>query len=157
MRGLIVEQDSFGANPGTKDLARHLYTRMNCGKVVIVADNPAKLLPPLRKQWLRFMHKVQREAASTLNATRIYELREMVVRMQTLRFSTTWPPDSYKPADVYIATIDELLQWAPETECRTVYVTCDITMEQLYVVTAWMTRGGLVTLYRPTQSINSSV
>lgn len=37
----------------------------------------------------------------------------------------TWPPDGYKPADVYIGTIDELLRWAPEAECKTVYVARD--------------------------------
>lgn len=148
MRGLIREEYSFGANPGAKDLARHLYTRMNCGKVVIVASNPSSLLPSLRKQWLKLMRKVQKERASTLNAERIYELNEVVIRMQTLRFTTTWPPDPYKLADVYIATIDELLRWAPEAECRTVYVTCDVKLEQLYVVAAWMPKNALVVLCR---------
>ncbi|SRR6266540_5029956 len=106
MHGLIREEHSFGANPGTKDLARHLYTRITCGKVVIVANNPNTLLPPLRKQWLKLMRKVQKERASTLNAERIFELNEMVVRMQGLQFSTVWPPDGYKPADVYIATVE---------------------------------------------------
>ncbi len=144
MRGLIREEYSFGANPGVKDLARHLYTRITCGKVVIVADNPISLLPALRKQWLKLMRKVQKERASTLNAERIFELNEMVIWMQTLRFTTTWPPDPYKAVDVYIATVDELLRWAPEAECRTVYVTCGVELEGLYKITAWMRRGGLV-------------
>ena len=146
MRGLIREEYSFGANSGTKDLVRHLYTRITCGKVVIVADNPARLLSTLRKQWLKLMRKVQKERASTLNTERIYELNEVVIRMQTLRFTATWPPDPYKPADVYIATVDELLRWAPEVECRTVYVTCEVAMEQLHMVTAWMNEGSLVAI-----------
>ena len=144
MHGLIVEQNSFGANPGTKDLARHLYTRMNCGKVVIVADKPNSLISAIRKQWLKLARKVQKEAASTLSATRIYELNEVITRMHTLSFTTKWPPDAYGPADVYIATANELLQWAPEAECRTLYVTCEIKPEQLHMVTAWMREGGLV-------------
>lgn len=144
MHGLIREEYSFGANPRTRDLARHLYTRMNCGKVVIVAANPNALLPALRKQWLKLYRKVHKESASTLNATRMRELNEVITRMQTLQFATKWPPDGYDPADVYIATTDELLRWAPEPSCRTLYVTCEITMEQLHLVTAWMPRGGLV-------------
>lgn len=148
MRDLIRKENSFGANPGTKDLARHLYTRMNCGKVVIVADSPNALLSPLRRQWLKLARKVQKERASTLNAARIYELNEMVKRMYALRFSTEWPPDGYEPADVYIATIDELLRWAPEGSCRTLYVTCDITPEQLHLMTAWMPQGSLAVICR---------
>lgn len=119
---------------------------MAVGKVVIVADNPTSLLPALRKQWLKLMRKVQKERASTLNAERIYELSETVASMQNLRFTIAWPPDGYKPADVYIATIDELLRWAPEAECRTVYVTCEVTMEQVYLVTAWITKGSLIVM-----------
>lgn len=148
MRSLIVEQNSFGANPGTKDLARHLYTRMKCGKVVIVADTPNSLISALRKQWLKLARKVQKEAASTLNATRIYELNEVVTRMHILRFTTKWPLDSYEPADVYIATVDELLLWAPEAECRTLYVTCDILPEHLHMITAWMMEGSLLVVCR---------
>jgi len=146
MRGLIREENLFGANPSTKDLTRHLYTRIAIGKIVIVADNPNSLLPALRKQWLKLMRKVQKERACTLNAERIYELSEIVGCMQNLQFSTTWPPDGYKPTDVYIATTDELLRWAPEAECRTIYVTCKITTEQLYLVTAWMRGSGLVVI-----------
>jgi|ADGO01.1.fsa_nt_gi hypothetical protein len=148
MRDLIREENSFGANPGTMDLARHLYTRMNCGKVVIVASNPNALLSPLRKQWLKLARKVQKERASTLNATRIYELNEMAKRMHTLQFSTKWPPDGYEQADVYIATIDELMRWAPETNCRTLYVTCELKSEQLHSVTAWMPKNALITSCR---------
>lgn len=144
MHGLIREENSFGANPGAKDLVRHLYTRITCGKVVIIADNPSTLLPPLRKQWLKLMRKVQKERASTLNTERIYELNEMVVRMQGLQFSTDWPPDGYKSADVYIATIEELLRWAPEADCRTVYVTCEIKAEQLHIATSWLKDASLV-------------
>ena len=155
MRYLIREEYSFGANPGVKDLARHLYTRITCGKIVIVADNPSTLLPSLRKQWLKLMRKVQKERASTLNAERIFELNEMVIHMQSLRFSTTWPPDGYKPADVYITTVDKLLRWAPEAECRTVYLTCEVTTEQLYLVTAWITKNALVVICRLSNQANS--
>lgn len=157
MHGLLVEQNSFGANPSTKDLARHLYTRMNCGKVVIIASNSNALLSPLRKQWLKLARKVQKECASTLNAVRIYELTEMIKRMYTLRFTTKWPTDGYEAADVYIATIDDLLRWAPEAEYRTLYVTCEIELEELYKITAWIPRSGIVVKCPLTPSQDSSV
>lgn len=144
MHGLIRENNSFGANPGTKDLARHMYTRMRCGQIVIVADDPDVLLPPLRRQWLKLCRKVQRERASTLNALRISELTESVQQMQGLRFSAKWHEDSYDTADVYLATTEQLLAWAPESSCRTLYVTCEIKPEQLYVITSMVREGAVL-------------
>ena len=141
MHGLIREEGSFGANPGTKDLARHLYTRMSCGKVVIVTDHPKTLMSPLRKQWFRLMRRVQRERSSTLHATRLVELSNIIARMCSLKFTTQYPPDEH-PGDIYLATVDQLLRWAPD--CRTMYVTCDIEREQLHLITTWMPKGSLV-------------
>jgi hypothetical protein len=142
VHGLIREQGSFGANPGMKDLARHLYTRMNVGRVVVVADSPQSLLPALRKQWLKLARKVQLERAGTLNVIRVNELAGIVAQMQNLRFTTHWP--DYEPADVYIVTVDELLRWAPD--CRTMYVACDVSEEKLHLITALMPQGSLVVI-----------
>jgi len=145
MYGLIREEGSFGANPSVKDIARHLYTRMYGGKVVIVAERPAALIGPLRKQWLKLMRSVQKERARTLDAARIQELASRVARMQAMKFTASWLTndtyldDSY---DIYIATAEQLLLWAPE--CRTLYVTCDIEREELHRVTAFMPRGSLI-------------
>jgi hypothetical protein len=127
MHDLIREEYSFGANPGTKDLARHMYTRMLCGKIVIIAANPASTLAALRKQWLKLARKAQKESASTLNAIRIYEFNQLITRMLTMEFTTKWPAIDY-PADVYLITVEQALQWAPE--CRTLYVTCKLQPEQ---------------------------
>lgn len=143
MHGLIREQGTFGASPQVKDLALHLYTRTPCGQVVIVAKNPANLLPQLRKEWLRLARRVHRHRASTLEPTRILELTNSTNHMLTLRFTTQYPPDDY-PADVYVAVIEQLLRWAPE--CRTMYITSEVTNEQLHMVTAWMPKGGLVVM-----------
>lgn len=142
MYGLTREEGSLGSNPGTKDLARHLFTRMSCGKVVIVAEKPETMKPALRRQWVKLARKVQRERSSTLNATRVLRLSDMAARMQTMRFTTQWP-DDYQ-ADVFIVTVDQLLSWAPD--CRTMYVTCNIQLEQLHLITAMMPKGGLVVL-----------
>lgn len=147
MRGLIIEENSFGANPGTKDVARHLYTRMFCGKVVIIVANPLSTLAALRKQWLKLARKAQKEAASTLNATRIYELNQLITKMLTLEFATKWPQVDY-PADVYLITVEQALQWAPEASCRTLYVTCEVKSEQVHLVTTWMAKNGLVVICR---------
>lgn len=141
MHGLIREEYSFGANPSAKDLARHLYTRVQSGKVVILADNPQSLLPVLRKQWLKLARKVSKERSSTLDGSRIYELTGVITHMQNLEFTTKWPFDDY-PADVYIVTAEQLLQWAPE--CRTIYITSLVEPEKIHKITALMPKGALV-------------
>lgn len=143
MRELLCEKDSFGLTPSTKDLARHIYTRMSCGKIVIVAENPVVFLSALRKQWIKFTHKVQRERSSTLDSILILELAKNINRMQSMRFTAKWPANDY-PADVSIATIERLLQWPPEANCRTLYITCAVTSEQLHLITAWMAKRSLV-------------
>lgn len=144
MHSLIVEQNTFGANPSTKDLAKHLFTRMYCGQAIIVAEKPTILLSLLRKEWLSLDRKVRRERSRTLDARRIYALTLMSSRMVSMQFSTSWPPDGYAVAHVYVVTLAQLLQWAPEAECRTLYIVTSISKEQLYIVTSWMGKGGTV-------------
>lgn len=134
----LIREEFLVSSISTKDIARHMYTRMWSGKVVVVADNPASFLSSLRKQWLKLNRKVQNERARTLNAARTAELSNTIAMMQSLRFTTKWPPD-LELADVYIATTGQLLQWAPE--CRVLYVTCPVTLEQLHLITAWMPKG----------------
>lgn len=140
MYGLIREENSFGANPGAKDIARHLYTRMFSGTVVIVAERPATMLMLLRKQWFRIYRRIGREQSSTLDSGRLMEYVRLRSRMLAMRFTTKWPDDM--PAEVYIATPEQLLRWAPE--CRTLYVTCDMERIELHRITAFMPRGSLV-------------
>lgn len=145
MYGLIREEGSFGANPGLKDIARHLYTRMYSGKVVIVVERPASLISPLRKQWLKLMRSVQKERARTLDAARVLELTNRVTHMQSLRFTASWHAGDVSYDDeheVYLATVDQLLRWPPDY--RTMYVVCDIDIEKLHMITAWMPPGSLV-------------
>lgn len=142
---LIIEKGSFGANPSPKDLARHLFTRMSCGQVVIIAENPEVTKAVLRKQWLKLARKVQRERSSTLNATRLLRLGDMVSKMQNMRFTTDWS-DGYR-ADVCIAKVEQLTEWLPN--CRTMYIICDIGLEQMQTMMAMMPVGSIVVVLNP--------
>jgi hypothetical protein len=116
---------------------------MYYGKVVIVADKPQSVISALRKQWLKLARKVQKERAGTLNATRVKELSSIVSYMHNLDFTILYPPDDY-PGDIYIASVNEILRWPPQ--CRTMYVTCEIELEKLHMITAWMPQGSLVVI-----------
>lgn len=142
MHGLMREQYLFTAS--TKVLTRHMYSRMYCGKIIVVTDKPKVLLSPLRKQWLKLARKVQVERAKTLQGARIKELTAIVATMQTLRFSAEWSEDDYL-ADVYLATLEQLLQWPPQ--CATMYVTYSVDLEKLHMITSWMPKSSLVVIY----------
>lgn len=144
MHGLYREHRHAGSAPVSQDLAKHLYTRMMCGKVVIVAERPVTMLPALRKQWLKLQQKVKRERSSTLDAVRILELSQQLARMQSMAFTAKALIDEPR-ADVLIATIDDLLRWPPQ--CRTMYVTCNVELEKLHMVTSWMLVHSLVVIY----------
>jgi hypothetical protein len=144
LHSLIVEQGTFGNNPSAKDLAKHLFTRMYCGQTLVVADKPVIFLSQLRKDWLALERKVRRERSRTLDARRIYALTAMSSYMTSMRFSTDWPPNGYAVVHVYVVTLAQLLQWAPEAGCRTLYATTEISKEELYVVTSWMRKGGVI-------------
>lgn len=145
MHSLIVEEHPFGEGATTKDIARHMYARINCGQIVIVTDKPIATLSALRKQWLMLIAKVRRERSSTLDSALIYELTRTIAHMESLRFTARWHDDSH-PANVYLATIDQLLVWPPESNCRTLYIACNVTREQLHMVTAWMVKGSVVVI-----------
>lgn len=128
---------------GMKGLARHLFTRMSCGKVIIIAEKPDNLHAALRKEWLKLTRKVQRERSSTLDAARLLRCSEMLSKMQNLRFTTDWP-DGYK-ADVCIAKVEQLTEWLPN--CRTLYVACEISTQQLQTITTRMSVEGVVVVF----------
>lgn len=142
MYGLIREVYQFPAS--AKVLARHIYSRMYCGKVIVVTDNPKTLISSLRKHWLKLARKVQVERARTLRGERIKELTAITAKMQTMDFSTQWSQHNFD-SDVYVATVEQLLRWPPD--CRTLYVACKIELEQLHLISAWMPKNSLVVTY----------
>jgi hypothetical protein len=144
MNNLKIEHFPSNSNHSTmKDIAKHLYTRMHSGKVVIVVENPQISLPTLRRQWIKLIRKIENQRSSTLNTSRIIELTANLTRMNSLKFSTNYAQDDTL-ADVTITTIDKLLLWPPE--CHTLYVRCEVELKVVYLVTGFMGEGGVVVL-----------
>ena len=147
MHGLYREDRHPGSSPISQDLAKHLYTRMLCGKVAIVTEKPGTMLAAVRKQWMNVERRIRRERSSTLDARKILELTYQLPRFQTLVFTAKRPLEEPR-ADVQFATIEDFLEWPPQ--CRTLYVACPIKLEQLHMVTSWMPPHSLVVVYEAT-------
>jgi hypothetical protein len=91
MYQLFMEQRPQSGSGISGDLAKHLYGRLLRGKIVVACDYPQPFMSALRKQWLKVYRQVQREQASTLDATKILELSHLLGRMQNMRFSAKPP------------------------------------------------------------------
>jgi phosphatidylserine/phosphatidylglycerophosphate/cardiolipin synthase-like enzyme len=91
--GLYREHRTATIMPLSCDIARHLYTRMLCGKATVITDKPLAMLASVRKQWVKLERQLRRERSSTLQETRLLELTYEIARMQSMRF-TAKPPDS---------------------------------------------------------------
>jgi len=152
--GLFVEERMAGSSPIAQDVVKHLYARSLCGKVAIVAERPVVFLSALKKQWMKIERQLRHERSSTLNPTRLLEFTHELPRIQTLSF-TAKPPIDEPRADVQIATVEQFLEWAPQ--CRTMYVTCGVTNEQLHLITAWMPKHSLVVVYKDSKQYVAAI
>ncbi|HSX28453.1 MAG TPA: hypothetical protein VLF60_03315 [Candidatus Saccharimonadales bacterium] len=145
MHELYVEQrDLDGEGSVSWDIAHHMYSRQIRGTIAVVAKEPFVLMRTVKKQWLRVYRQVQRERSSTLDATRILELTHQLAYMQNLSF-TSKPPHDLLEADVTFATAEDFVAIPPI--CHTMYVTYEVSKEQLHMMTAWMPKKGVVVMY----------
>jgi len=128
----------------SKELAEQLYETSYYGKAVVVTDKPVALFAATRKQWAMQIRQLQRKRASTLDATKIAEVTRQITWRQTLRFSAK-PPVDILEAAITFSTAATFLKCPPM--CRTMYVTYRLGKEQLYMLTSWMPRGGIVIFY----------
>jgi hypothetical protein len=128
----------------SKELAERLYDTSYYGKAVVVTDKPAALLAATRKQWAMQTRRLQHQRASTLDATKILEVSRQISWRQTLRFSAK-PPEEALEAAIAFGTAETFAAFPPM--CRTMYITYRFSKEQLYMLTSWMPKGGIVIFY----------
>lgn len=144
MHLLEVEHRSLKSEPVAKALAHKLLEDIYNGKIVIVTDNPIAMLSAVRKQWLLLERRTLSKRAATLHSAKILELSEQLSFMRGVRFSAK-PITDQLEAHVTFATADALLPVPPA--CRTMYTTCRIPKEKLYLITSWMPPHGRVIVY----------
>jgi hypothetical protein len=123
------------------DLTRHLPQRLAIGPAVIVCDDPSKLLPVIRKRWMRIIRETERHRSSTLNRQKRYGLERDISRMKSLKFSTK------------LQSVADVLVIAPsQTVCElpahhTLYVASELTPDQFASVIEHSQLGSVVVVY----------
>jgi hypothetical protein len=144
MHGLFIEKYQLEGGSLARNIARHICSHSQNGKIAVVTDKPEALLPAVRKQWLKLLRQVQNEQAGALNPTRVDMLTQQILWMQELSFTYELPDDLLE-ADVTLATADDFVRTPPI--CRCVYVTYSFEREKLHMLTAWMPRNSSVVIY----------
>ncbi|MGD8373533.1 MAG: hypothetical protein PVI21_01600 [Candidatus Woesebacteria bacterium] len=146
MHGLRVERRSLEDRSLSRLVADEILGNVGRGKTVVVTDSPAGLLAATKKRWLKIIRRVECERSSTLNAARIAEYSQKITQMRRLHFSVA-PLQDILTVDVTFATAESLVQMPPT--CAMLLVTYEFEREKLYMMTAWMSRNGLVVIYDP--------
>lgn len=123
------------------DLTRHLPQRLAIGPAVIVHDDPSKLLPVIRKRWMRIIRETERYRSSTLDRDRRLGLERDISRMKALRFSTKL----HLPADVLVITPEQTVCELPLH--HTLYIAADLTPDQFASVIEHSELGSVVVVY----------
>ena len=124
------------------DLTRHLPQRSSVGTVIVVCDDPSKLLPVVRKRWIRIIREVERQRSSTLDRSRKLSLQYEVDRMKSLHFTSKL---SHPHADVLFITPEQTVCELPAH--HTLYVVASITPPQFLSVLEWAEDPSVVVTY----------
>lgn len=123
------------------DLTRHLPQRLTVGPAVIVHTEPGKLLPVIRKRWMRIIRETERYRSSTLDREHRVGLERDVSRMKALRFSTKL----HLPADVLVITPEQTVcELLPH---HTLYIAAELTPDQFASVIEHSELGSVVVVY----------
>lgn len=146
-----------GRNSLSWDLARHAYTRVTTGRILVLSDNPVPLLSSFKKQWLQLCRRVQRERASTFNTDYIMQFTRQISLMQGLN-ATTESPVQVPDADLYILTPAQVVEHITLLpHFRTLYVVCDVSPEFLETLSADLPERALVTIYRGVSLFSNTI
>jgi len=124
------------------DMTRHLPQRLAVGPAVIVTDEPHKLLPVIRKRWMRIIREVERYRSSTLDRQKRSGLERDITRMLSLKFSTKLQDPH---ADVLVITPAQTVCELPAH--HTLYIAANLTPDQFDAVLEHTELGSVVVVY----------
>lgn len=145
MHELVIEKRQLNNKLLSRDLADLLLNRALYGKVVVVTDKPIVIHSTIRRRWQYIMRRLEIDRSRTLNHLKIDHINNQLCFARHIRFSSSPPEDDVLYAGITFMKPSDCVRVAPA--CRTLCVACEVPKEQLYLMTAWMPKGGRVVLY----------
>lgn len=145
MHELVIEKRQLNNKLLSRDLAELLFEYSFSGKAVVVTDNPVVLHSAVRRRWQHMMRRLQVDRSRTLNHAEIHDINARLYFVRHIRFSSKSPEDDLLSANITFMEPGDCVRVAPS--CQTLCVAGEVPREKLYLMTAWMPRGGRVVLY----------
>jgi len=127
------------------DLARHLPRRLLVGPAVIVTDRPVVLLSVIRKRWVKIVHEVSRQRASTLDPVKRAGLQSELDHMEHCRFTMKQFKQSPAAACFFVSPA-QLSEGLPPCY-PTLYLTTWLPAESLIAAVRNLPLRGLIVAY----------
>lgn len=145
MHELVIEKRQLNNKLLSRDIAELLFDCVFYGRVVVVTDKPLVLHSTVRRHWQHMVRRLQVDRSCTLNHSEIHDINARLSFVRHTRFSSKPPEDDLLNADITFMKPNDCVRVAPA--CQTLCVTCEVPREKLYLMTAWMPKGGKVVLY----------
>lgn len=145
MHGLVIEKRVLKNKLLSRDLTELLFNSTYFGKIVVVTDRPVVLHSVIRRRWRYMTQRLQIDRSRTLNHSEIGDINNRLHFAHHVRFSSKVPEDDLLDAGITFIKPSDCARLAPA--CQILFVTCKVPRERLYLMTAWMPKGGRVILY----------
>ncbi|MYW94942.1 hypothetical protein G3I59_31175 [Amycolatopsis rubida] len=127
-----------GGHSASSVIARHLYTRVELGRAIVIAANPAAIMAAISKQWKQLIRAVEREHAATLKADLRAVLADKQDQMQAVTFGLSY---QRRTAAVLCLSPEELPAIPADT--LTVYLLVELPEDRLQALPRHLPDGAL--------------
>jgi hypothetical protein len=124
------------------DLTRNLPLRCRAGKVLVIDDRPAVLLPVIRKRLMKVAREIERQRSSVLGKEKRMSLQSELDHLQTLTFAVN---------TAYVAPPADVVFSAPEhpypQTYATLYLLASPDPAELSSLLEFLQPGGVIVSY----------
>lgn len=146
MNSLYIEIRKLESSDSlARDLADGIYLNHTFGNIAVVSEQPIALMGSVQKQWIKYIREIEQKIPDTSDDNGSPEINRNLNYVQNLTFSAE-SPDKDIQASVSFSTAKEYKLFPPM--CRTLYITQEVTKQDMYMLTSWMPQHGTVVLYK---------
>lgn len=135
-------RDIAAAERISLDLTRNLPLRCRAGKVLIIDERPAVLLPVIRKRLMKIAREIERQRSSVLGKEKRTSLQLELSHLQTLTFAVN---------TAYVTPPTDVIFSAPEHPYAQAYSTLYLMTRpdpaQLSSLLEFLRPGGVIVSY----------
>lgn len=142
--GQYIERRRLPNRDVIEDVASHVYSRLDAGKAIVIAEESDKILPEISQKLAELCRASQQEYAEVCDPKRLGELSIQIAAAQGLRPAAGLPID-FPSARLFIMKPSEFDGLLPYF--ATLYVTCSISSDLFEKISLCMTEQSMIVIY----------